>query len=166
MKVSLQTPSCEVRQLRAEIEQLTAEYERKNGPVQTSDIICRGATPANWNGLLVIDDMVARGVTNSAINQQVLRQYATAPCLTELAKSLGISVSSLGKRAGRLGVTRDKATKVKNNPVSVRAAKRLAKTAALLEAGESIEVVADRLDITPRQVRHYRQQLKAKDSAL
>lgn len=165
MKVSLLTPSCEVRQLRTEIEQLTAEYERKNGPVQTSGIIYRGATPANWNGTLIPEKKVQTGIANKAINHQVLVRYATEPCLTAFADELGISVSSITKRAGRLGVSRDKATKTNNNPVNVRTAKRLTKTAKLLEAGESVEVVAERLDITPRQVRHYRQQLEAMQEA-
>lgn len=165
MKISMQAADLTLQQHRAEIAQLTAEFESKNGPVQTTDIIWRGATPPNWNGALVTDGTAKRGAENSAINQQVLQQYATAPCLTELAKALGISVSSLGKRAGRLGISRDKATKINNHANNKRSAKRLTKTAELLEAGQPVETIAEKLDISPRLVRHYRQQLESMQEA-
>lgn len=160
MKISLQAPSCEVRQLRAEIERLTADYELKNGAVQTSDIIVRGPVSGSWNGGVVPEKKSRANVANSAINNQVFQRYATAPCLSELASELGISVSAVTKRARRLGLSRDKTTKSKNSPTSIRSAKRAKKTEKLLNAGESIESVAARLDITPRQVRHYRQQIQ------
>lgn len=165
MKISMQTADLTLQQHRAKIARLTEEFERKNGPVQTTDIIWRGATPTNWNGALVTDGITKRGAENSAINQQVLQQYATAPCLTELAKALGISVSSLGKRAGRLGISRDKATKINNHANNKRAGQRLTKTAELLEAGQPVESIAEKLDISPRLVRHYRQQLESMQEA-
>ena len=165
MKISMQTADLTLQQHRAEIAHLTAEFESKNGPVQTTDIIWRGATAGNWNGTLVIDDIVNKSAANSAINQQVLQQYATAPCLTELAKALGISVSSLGKRAGRLGISRDKARKINNHANNKRSAQRLTKTAELLDAGQPVESIAEKLDISPRLVRHYRQQLESMQEA-
>lgn len=165
MRVSMLTADKSLAKLSAEIEQFTAEYECKNGPVKTIGIINRGITPANWNRTIVTEKKVKRTNANTATNKQVLLHYATAPCLKELAAKLGITVNSLTKRAGRLGASRDMKTKVEKNPASVRAAKRMSKAAEMLSDGQSPENVAEQLDISPRQVRYYRKQLEEMQEA-
>lgn len=165
MKISMQTACSEIIQLRAHIERLTAEYERKNGAVKTIDIIKRGTTPANWNNTLVTEKKAQHINANTTINQQVLLRYANEPCLTAFAAELGVSVGSITKRAGRLGVSRNKTTKSENNPTVVRANARLEKTAEMLESEKSIDAIAEKLDISPRLVRHYRQQIESMQRA-
>lgn len=164
--ILIQTSNRELEQLRNEIQQLTAQFERKNGPVTTLPLIQRtGKKTANWNGMLISEDGAKRGDANSTINQQVFSRYANAPCLDELAKELGISINSLSKRAGKMGVSRSQKAKKNNNPVFVRAAQRLEKTAQLLEAGKTVEIIAEKLDISPTLVRRYRRQIQEQEAA-
>lgn len=160
MRVSMQTADQSLEQLRTEIQQLTATFERENGAVQTTDIIRRGLNRAVWNGKLVNENTIQKASNNVAINEQISARYATAPCLKALAKELGITVNSLTKRAIRLGVGRDDTAKTENHAGNLRAAQRLTKTAELLEAGQPVETIAEKLDISPRQVRQYRQQIQ------
>lgn len=166
MRVSMQSTDQHLAQLSSEIKQLTAVFESKNGTVQTTDILRRDNGKTVWNGALKLNSVAKKARSaKSAINQQVTLHYATAPCLKELAKELGITVNSLFKRAGRLGIGRDEASKLDNHPSTLRAAQRLNKTAELLEAGQPLEAIAEKLDITPRQVRQYRQQIESMQEA-
>ena len=160
MRISMQTGDQSLEQLRTEIQQLTASFERKNGAVQTAPIVIRSLGRAVWNGKLVSENTIQKANTNVAINEQISARYATAPCLKALAKELGITVNSLTKRAIRLGVGRDDAAKIENHAGNLRAASRLKKAAILLEAGQPVETIAEKLDISPRQVRQYRQQIQ------
>ncbi len=161
MTISMQTADKVLDQLREEIQQLTAEFERTNGPVTTTPIIQHASKKtANWNGMLISEEGAKRSDANSTINQQVFSRYANAPCLEALAAELGISINSLSKRAGKMGVSRSQKAKSGSNPTVVRAAQRIEKTAKLLEAGKTVETIAEKLDISPRLVRQYRQQLQ------
>lgn len=160
MRISMQAADESIQSLRAEIEQLTEEFERKNGPVQTTDIIRRGLNRAVWNGKLVNEKTIQKASNNVAINEQISARYATAPCLKALAKELGITVNSLTKRAIRLGVGRDDAAKIENHAGNQRAASRLETAEQLLARGQPVKEIAEKLNITPRQVRQYRQQIQ------
>lgn len=161
MKTNLQTQDLSHAQLRQRIAQLTADYESKNGAVQLTPIFSRSANAAvNWNGSLTQIEHRARYIKSTDINQTIISCYPSAPCLKELASSLGISVNSLTKRAARFAVRRNKATKQQNSAQIINANQRLEKAAKMLNAGKPVELIAERLDITPRQVRHYRQQMQ------
>lgn len=165
MRLSMLTADKSLTQLSAEIDQLTADFERKNGPVQTSDIIKHNDKPVVWNGTLVIEGMAKQNAANSYLNRQIQQRYAKEPCLTALAKELGISINSLTKRAARMGVSRCPKTKAASNPSVTRAVQRLEKTAKMLEANKSVEEIAQKLDISDRLVRQYRQQIEAMQEA-
>lgn len=165
MRISMQTGDQSLDQLRTEIQQLTEAFERKNGAVQTAPIVIRSLHRAEFNGKLVNEKTIQKASNNVAINEQISARYATAPCLKALAKELGITVNSLTKRAIRLGVGRDDAAKLENHAGNQRAAQRLTKTAELLEAGQPVETIAEKLDISPRQVRNYRQQIETMQEA-
>ena len=160
MRVSMQTTDQNLGQLRDEIQQLTAAFERENGAVQTTDIIRRGLNKAVWNGKLVSDKVIKQTAINCPINQKVSQRYATEPCLKALAKELGITVNSLTKRAIRLGVGRDDAAKIENHAGNLRAASRLETAEQLLARGQPVKEIAEKLNITPRQARQYRQQIQ------
>lgn len=160
MRISMQAADESIQSLRTEIEQLTEEFERKNGPIQTADIIRRGLNRAVWNGKLVNEKTIQKASNNVAINEQISARYATAPCLKALAKELGITVNSLTKRAIRLGVGRDDAAKIENHAGNQRAASRLETAEQLLARGQPVKEIAEKLNITPRQVRQYRQQIQ------
>lgn len=160
MRVSMQTADQSLEQLRTEIQQLTASFEQKNGAVQTAPIIIRSLHRAEFNGKLVNVKTIQKASNNVAINEQVSARYATAPCLKALAKELGITVNSLTKRAIRLGVGRDDAAKIENHAGNQRAASRLETAEQLLARGQPVKEIAEKLNITPRQVRQYRQQIQ------
>lgn len=160
MRVSMQTADQSLDQLRTEIQQLTAAFERKNGAVQTAPIVIRSLGRAVWNGKLVSENTIQKANTNVAINEQISARYATAPCLKALAKELGITVNSLTKRAIRLGVGRDDAAKTENHAGNLRAASRLETAEQLLARGQPVREIAEKLNVTPRQVRQYRQQIQ------
>ncbi|MDY0186163.1 MAG: helix-turn-helix domain-containing protein [Desulfuromonadaceae bacterium] len=160
MRVSMQTADQSLDQLRAEIQQLTAAFERKNGAVQTAPIVIRSLGRSEWNGKLVSENTIQKANTNVAINEQISARYATAPCLKALAKELGITVNSLTKRAIRLGVGRNDAAKTENHAGNQRAASRLETAEQLLARGQPVKEIAEKLNITPRQVRQYRQQIQ------
>lgn len=160
MRISMQTGDQSLEQLRAEIQQLTATFERENGAVQTTDIIRRGLNRAVWNGKLVNEKTIQKASNNVAINEQISARYATAPCLKALAKELGITVNSLTKRAIRLGVGRDDTAKIENHAGNQRAASRLETAEQLLARGQPVKEIAEKLNVTPRQVRQYRQQIQ------
>ena len=160
MRVSMQTADQSLDQLRTEIQQLTASFERKNGAVQTAPIIIRSLHRAEFNGKLVNVKTIQKASNNVAINEQVSARYATAPCLKALAKELGITVNSLTKRAIRLGVGRDDAAKIENHAGNQRAASRLETAEQLLARGQPVKEIAEKLNVTPRQVRQYRQQIQ------
>lgn len=101
MRISMQAADESIQSLRAEIEQLTEEFERKNGPIQTADIIIRSQKKAVWNG-----KPVKQNDFNSKISQQIIQRYATEPCLKEFAKELGITPTALSKRAAAMSVSR------------------------------------------------------------
>lgn len=160
MRISMQTGDQSLEQLRTEIQQLTATFERENGAVQTTDIIRRGLSRAVWNGKLVNEKTIQKASNNVAINEQISARYATAPCLKALAKELGITVNSLTKRAIRLGVGRDDTAKTENHAGNLRAASRLETAEQLLARGQPVKEIAEKLNVTPRQVRQYRQQIQ------
>ena len=160
MRISMQTGDQSLEQLRTEIQQLTAAFERKNGAVQTAPIVIRSLGRAVWNGKLVSENTIKKANTNVAINEQITARYATAPCLKALAKELGITVNSLTKRAIRLGVGRDDAAKIENHAGNQRAASRLETAEQLLARGHHVKEIAEKLNVTPRQVRQYRQQIQ------
>lgn len=160
MRVSMQTADQSLNQLRAEIQQLTSRFERKNGAVQTVPILIRSLGRSEWNGKLVSENTIQKANTNVAINEQITARYATAPCLKALAKELGITVNSLTKRAIRLGVGRNDAAKTENHAGNQRAASRLETAEQLLARGQPVKEIAEKLNITPRQVRQYRQQIQ------
>lgn len=160
MRISMQTGDQSLEQLRTEIQQLTATFERENGAVQTTDIIRRGLNRAVWNGKLVNEKTIQKASNNVAINEQISARYATAPCLKALAKELGITVNSLTKRAIRLGVGRDDTAKTENHAGNQRAASRLETAEQLLARGQPVKEIAEKLNVTPRQVRQYRQQIQ------
>ncbi len=160
MRVSMQTADQSLEQLRTEIQQLTASFEQKNGAVQTAPIIIRSIHRAEFNGKLVNVKTIQKASNNVAINEQISARYATAPCLKALAKELGITVNSLTKRAIRLGVGRDDAAKIENHAGNQRAASRLETAEQLLARGQPVKEIAEKLNITPRQVRQYRQQIQ------
>lgn len=160
MRISMQTGDQSLEQLRTEIQQLTASFEQKNGAVQTAPIIIRSLHRAEFNGKLVNVKTIQKASDNVAINEQISARYATAPCLKALAKELGITVNSLTKRAIRLGVGRDDAAKIENHAGNQRAASRLETAEQLLARGQHVKEIAEKLNITPRQVRQYRQQIQ------
>lgn len=160
MRLSMQTADDETQRLRAEIEVLTEAFERKNGPIQTSDIIIRGQEKSSWNGTLIAQTPPTKSEIQSRVNQQIALHYATAPCLKALAKELGISLNALSKRAARMGISRNETVTTENHAGSLRAAQRLSATAELLAAGKPVEVIAEKLDISPRSVRKYRKDLE------
>ena len=160
MKISMQTADESIQLLRAEIEQLTEAFERKNGPVQTAEIIVRCKGKSTWNGTLISQTPPSKSEAQSRINQQIALRYAAEPCLKALAKELGISENSLSKRAARMGISRDLTVAAENHPSSLRAAQRLSATAKLLAAGKPVEDIAEKLDISPRLVRTYRQKIQ------
>lgn len=160
MRISMQTGDQSLDQLRTEIQQLTAAFERKNGAVQTAPIVIRSLHRAVWNGKLVSENTIQKANTNVAINEQISARYATAPCLKALAKELGITVNSLTKRAIRIGVGRDDTAKTENHAGNLRAASRLETAEQLLARGQPVREIAEKLNITPRQVRQYRQQIQ------
>lgn len=160
MRISMQTGDQSLEQLRTEIQQLTAAFERKNGAVQTAPIVIRSLGRAVWNGKLVSENTIQKANTNVAINEQITARYATAPCLKALAKELGITVNSLTKRAIRLGVGRDDTAKTENHAGNLRAASRLETAEQLLARGQPVREIAEKLNVTPRQVRQYRQQIQ------
>lgn len=160
MRISMQTGDQSLEQLRTEIQQLTASFERKNGAVQTAPIIIRSLHRAEFNGKLVNVKTIQKANTNVAINEQITARYATAPCLKALAKELGITVNSLTKRAIRLGVGRDDTAKTENHAGNLRAASRLETAEQLLARGQHVKEIAEKLNVTPRQVRQYRQQIQ------
>lgn len=165
MKISMQTADESIQHLRTEIEQLTEAFERKNGPVKTSDIIIRGQERSRWNGTLIAQTPPTKSEVQSRVNQQIAQRYATEPCLKELAKELGISLNSLSKRSARMGISRNETVTTENHPSSLRAAQRLSATAELLAAGKPVEVIAGKLDISPRLVRKYRKDLESVQEA-
>ncbi|MDY0208085.1 MAG: helix-turn-helix domain-containing protein [Pseudomonas sp.] len=160
MRVSMQTADQSLDQLRTEIQQLTAAFERKNGAVQTAPIVIRSLGRSEWNGRLVSENTIQKASNNVAINEQITARYATAPCLKALAKELGITVNSLTKRAIRLGVGRDDTAKTENHAGNLRAASRLETAEQLLARGQPVREIAEKLNVTPRQVRQYRQQIQ------
>ena len=160
MRISMQTGDQSLEQLRTEIQQLTAAFERKNGAVQTAPIVIRSLHRAEFNGKLVNVKTIQKASNNVAINEQITARYATAPCLKALAKELGITVNSLTKRAIRLGVGRDDAAKIENHAGNQRAASRLETAEQLLARGQHVKEIAEKLNVTPRQVRQYRQQIQ------
>ena len=160
MRISMQTGDQSLEQLRTEIQQLTASFEQKNGAVQTAPIIIRSLHRAEFNGKLVNVKTIQKASNNVAINEQITARYATAPCLKALAKELGITVNSLTKRAIRLGVGRDDAAKIENHAGNLRAESRLETAEQLLARGQPVKEIAEKLNITPRQVRQYRQQIQ------
>ena len=137
-------------ELRALIEQQTKEFEAKNGPVKTLEII-RKEQPASYY-------MRAQSDAQSEINQKIKERYATAECLHKLAQELGLpSPDSLTKRANRLGVQRGQI----NHPNVARAERRMEKVGQLLDAGEPVKTIAKKLELPERSVRYYRQRLAA-----
>ena len=137
-------------ELRALIEQQTKEFEVKNGPVKTLEII-RKEQPASYY-------MRAQSDAQSEINQKIKERYATAECLHKLAQELGLpSPDSLTKRANRLGVQRGQI----NHPNVARAERRMEKVGQLLDAGEPVKTIAKKLELPERSVRYYRQRLAA-----
>lgn len=160
MRISMQTGDQSLDQLRTEIQQLTAAFERKNGAVQTAPIVIRSLHRAEFNGKLVNVKTIQKASNNVAINEQISARYATAPCLKALAKELGITVNSLTKRAIRIGVGRDDTAKTENHAGNLRAASRLETAEQLLARGQPVKEIAEKLNITPRQVRQYRQQIQ------
>ena len=137
-------------ELRALIEQQTKEFEAKNGPVKTLEII-RKEQPASYY-------MRAQSDAQSEINQKIKERYATAECLHKLAQELGLpSADSLTKRANRLGVQRGQI----NHPNVARAERRMEKVGQLLDAGEPVKTIAKKLELPERSVRYYRQRLAA-----
>ena len=137
-------------ELRALIEQQTKEFEVKNGPVKTLEII-REEQPASYY-------MRAQSDAQSEINQKIKERYATAECLHKLAQELGLpSPDSLTKRANRLGVQRGQI----NHPNVARAERRMEKVGQLLDAGEPVKTIAKKLELPERSVRYYRQRLAA-----
>ena len=137
-------------ELRALIEQQTKEFEVKNGPVKTLEII-RKEQPASYY-------MRAQSDAQSEINQKIKERYATAECLHKLAQELGLpSADSLTKRANRLGVQRGQI----NHPNVARAERRMEKVGQLLDAGEPVKTIAKKLELPERSVRYYRQRLAA-----
>ena len=160
MRISMQTGDQSLEQLRTEIQQLTASFERKNGAVQTAPIIIRSLHRAEFNGKLVSEKTIQKASNNVAINEQISARYATAPCLKALAKELGITVNSLTKRAIRAGVGRDDTVRIENHAGNQRAAARLETAEQLLARGQPVKEIAEKLNVTPRQVRQYRQQIQ------
>lgn len=165
MRISMQTADASLQSARAELERLTAEYESRNGPVQTTAIIKFNDKPHSWNGSISAATLGKGTSSMSEINKQIELRYANTPCLRKLAKDLGISVNSVMQRAARIGVVRNETVKTSNHPASVRAAQRLKTTAELLSAGKTIDTVAEKLDISPRLVRQYRKQLETMQEA-
>ena len=137
-------------ELRALIEQQTKEFEAKNGPVKTLEIIRKEQSASYY--------MRAQSDAQSEINQKIKERYATAECLHKLAQDLGLpSADSLTKRANRLGVQRGQI----NHPNVARAERRMEKVGQLLDAGEPVKTIAKKLELPERSVRYYRQRLAA-----
>lgn len=165
MRVSIESISPHLDQLRSEIAELTAAFEAKHGAIQTSPIITACNRGARWNGALrsEINDPNRQQISKD--NQIISQRYPDAPCLRALAEELGMSVNALTKRAAQLDVKRNIRAKVNNHPSSIRAAKRQQRAAKLLSTGKSVARVAEKLDISPRLVRLYRQQLEETQEA-
>ena len=137
-------------ELRALIEQQTKEFEAKNGPVKTLEIIRKEQSASYY--------MRAQSDAQSEINQKIRERYATAECLHKLAQELDLpSADSLTKRANRLGVQRGQI----NHPNVARAERRMEKVGQLLDAGEPVKTIAKKLELPERSVRYYRQRLAA-----
>ena len=152
-------------QLRLLIEQQTKEFEAKNGPVITLDIVRKEQSANYWKKTQLSDRMTTGADAQNEINQTIMARYATAECLQALAQELGLpSSDSLTKRASRLGVQRGQI----NHPNVIRAEQRMEKVEKLIDAGESVKQIAKQLELPERSVRYYRQRLveinKAADS--
>lgn len=142
--------------LRQLIEQQTKEFEAKNGPVITLDIVRKEQSANYWKKTQLSDRMTAGADAQNEINQTIMARYATAECLPTLAQELGLpSADSLTKRASRLGVQRGQI----NHPNVARAEQRMEKVEQLLEAGEPVKAIAKKLELPERSVRYYRQRL-------
>ena len=145
-------------ELRLLIEQQTKEFEAKNGPVITLDIIRKEQSANYWKKTQLSGRMTTGADAQNEINQAVMARYATAECLPTLAQELGLpSADSLNKRASRLGVQRGQI----NHPNVARAERRMEKVGHLLDAGESVKTIAKKLELPERSVRYYRQRLAA-----
>lgn len=148
----------ECAELRALIEQQTKEFEAKNGPVKTLEIIRKEQTASYY--MRSQSDAHAKRLADarSETNQKIKERYATAECLHKLAQELGLpSADSLTKRANRLGVQRGQI----NHPNVARAEQRMEKVGQLLDAGEPVKTIAKKLELPERSVRYYRQRLAA-----
>lgn len=142
--------------LRQLIEQQTKEFEAKNGPVITLDIIRKEQSANYWKKTQLSDRRITFADAQNEINQTIMARYATAECLPALAQELGLpSADSLTKRASRLGVQRGQI----NHPNVARAERRMEKVEQLLESGEPVKTIAKKLDLPERSVRYYRQRL-------
>lgn len=143
-------------ELRLLIEQQTKEFEAKNGPVITLDIVRKEQSANYWKKTQLSDRMTTGADAQNEINQTIMARYATAECLPALAQELGLpSADSLTKRASRLGVQRGQI----NHPNVARAEQRMEKVEQLLDAGEHVKAIAKKLELPERSVRYYRQRL-------
>lgn len=145
-------------ELRALIEQQTKEFEAKNGPVKTLEIIRKEQTASYYMRAQSDAHEKRLADARSETNQKIKERYATAECLHKLAQELGLpSADSLTKRANRLGVQRGQI----NHPNVARAEQRMEKVGQLLDAGEPVKTIAKKLELPERSVRYYRQRLAA-----
>lgn len=159
-QVSATSSDNERNELRALIEQRTKEFEARNGAVETQTLIKKDSDGSGWNGAPVQQKRTASGKTQTATNTAIIERYATTECTAALAKELGISESSLAKRAARFGVARDRA-----HPNVARANERMAKVEKLLDVGEPVKAIAEKLQWPERTVRYYRNRIAAINKA-
>lgn len=86
-------------ELQKTIEQKTAEFIAAGGAVVKVGVTKSIIQEPEW-------ESKNKGTDNAVINRRIVDEYATAKSPKALAKELGISVPSLSRRAGRLGVSR------------------------------------------------------------